>query len=323
MTTFVSHEHHHFRFDAAIPPRATVEPGARLTVRTLDCFGNAITSSAQRFETDAALAAAVPGLNPVTGPIAVRGARPGDRLVVRVERIVLGTLGAHAVTIVVPGSGGPTGASDAIRSVPADTRIFPLENGRVTMQTCRGKLALPLRPMIGSIGTAADEPFASLESHPACGGNMDCPAVTAGSTLTLPVRTPGALLSLGDVHAAMGDAEVTATALETSADVTFTVDLDPANGSPLQVPRVDTAASIGSIGCGFGRSLEANLEAAFADVVERLRCEYGLSPAEAYELAGAAARVGVNQCVPGGWAAVHAWIARTCLPRPVASPPRR
>jgi amidase len=127
------------------------------------------------------------------------------------------------------------------------------------------------------------------------------------------VNVPGALLSLGDVHAVMGDAEITGTALETSGDVTVTVTVLPAGTRPLALPHLDTAELIGVIGCRAGAGVQANLEAAMVELHHRLAREHGLAAVDAYQFLGAAARVLVNQCVaPPAFATVHVGV-----PRPV------
>ncbi|HEY1640284.1 MAG TPA: acetamidase/formamidase family protein [Streptosporangiaceae bacterium] len=132
--------------------------------------------------------------------------------------------------------------------------------------------------------------------------------------LLLPVNVPGALLSLGDVHALMGDAEITGTALETSGDVTVTVTVRPAGSRRLALPHLDTPALIGVVGCRTGAGVQANLEAAMVELHARLTGDYGLTAADAYQLLGATARVLVNQCVaPPAWSAVHVGVPRAIL----------
>jgi amidase len=311
----ISRSSHAFAFDPAATPVARVTPGTSLVVETYDCFSNKVSSNAQVFGHEQDLLDLIGHYNPVTGPIYVEGAEPGDRLAVRIDRIDLGTVAPYAATLVTGDSKGVCGGHwNPLDDGLPDTRICPLGDGTVTFPTAAGDLVLPVRPMVGSIGTApAAGAASSLEFGPRHGGNVDCPSVTAGSTVLLPVNVPGALLSLGDVHAAMGDAEITGTALETSADVHITVEVEKATDEPV-TPRLDTAATIGSIGCEFGAPLETNLRHAFTDLIERLHSGGRLSRVEAYELLGAAARVQVNQCVAGGWTAAHVSIARALLP---------
>jgi amidase len=308
---------HAFAFDGAATPVVRVAPGTSLVVETYDCFSNKVSSSEQLFGRESHLLDLIGQYNPVTGPIHVDGAEPGDRLAVRIDHIELGTLAPYAATLVTGDSKGVCGGHwTPLDDGLPDTRICSLDGDTVTFPTAAGDLRLPVRPMVGSIGTApAAGSASSLEFGPRHGGNVDCPSITTGSTVLLPVNVPGALLSLGDVHASMGDAEVTGTALETNADVHITVDVLKSEDEPL-TPRLDTATTIGSIGCEFGAPLDRNLRHAFTDLLERLHTGHRLTRVEAYELLGAAARVQVNQCVAGGWTAVHVSIARSVVPDP-------
>jgi len=127
---------------------------------------------------------------------------------------------------------------------------------------------------------------------------------------------PGGLLFIGDVHARIGDAEITGTALETSADVSVEVRLMRGSEHPLTMPHVDSAASIGVVGCTEGADLETNPETAMVELQNRLCGQYGLAPVDAYELMGAVAKVNINQCVPQWWKSMYAGIDRRFLPPP-------
>jgi amidase len=166
--------------------------------------------------------------------------------------------------------------------------------------------------MVGTAGTAPAGPaFPSLRYDRGHGGNIDCPMVTTGAVLYLPVNVPGALLALGDVHALMGDGEITGTALETSADVTVSITVLPGGVRRLGLPHVDDSRRIGTVGCLADTGVEGNLQAAMLEIHRRLLDEYGLAPADAYQLLGATARVQVNQCVaPPKWAAVYVGVPR-------------
>lgn len=323
----VARRHHAYAFDPAARPVLTVPDGALVTFATLDCFGNRISRPDQRFRTDAALLAAVGGYNPVTGPVAVAGAEPGDRLEVAIRDIRLGTAGAYAVTVSFGAAKGDSrivAAACPGLSDEGHTRICPLDGDDVLFPTAAGTLRLPVRPMVGTVGTApATGPVPSLRSGNAYGGNMDCPYAAPGALLTLPVTVPGALLSVGDVHALMGDAEITGTALETSADVTVQVRIrrGAAGDGPREAgaggrvtPWLDDGERVGAIGCADGASLDANLQTAMSALHARLRREYHMRSVDAYELLGAVAVVRVNQCVVGGWTSVYAGVPRRVLP---------
>jgi amidase len=313
----LSRSHCHRFFDPTLAPVLTIDPGDCVLVETWDCFSNLVTSAAQRFGSLDELLALTGGFNPVAGPIFVRGAQAGDALAVHIEAITLGVVDPVAVTVVVPGMGGLCSPVALGAAVGPDTRICPIDGDTVVFPTRSGELRLPIRPMIGTIGTApAREVVSSLKFGAEFCGNVDCPDVTVGHSVVLPVNVTGGLLSLGDVHAAMGDAEITGVALETSADVLIRVDLLPGAESPyVRCPQVETPTALGSLGCHFGLPLDYNVRAAFHDLVQRLQQGYHLTEIEAYELLGAAARVRVNQCVDGGWTSVLVSIERALLQR--------
>ena len=217
------------------PAVARVQPGERLVFETCDCFGDQIERESTPFD----------GLdwnhiNPATGPVWVEGAMPGDVLAVDIEDIRFGT---QAVMVTAPGLGllGERLSAPVIRTIPID-------GGEALMP---GGVRLPLNPMIGVIGTApAGEPV-SCGTPDAHGGNMDCRLISAGHTLYLPVAVEGALLALGDLHAAMGDGEVSVCGLEIAGEVQLRVRLirqpgwpTPMIGTPTQVVTVGSAPTV-------------------------------------------------------------------------------
>jgi amidase len=308
---------HHYRFSAGPDPALHVPDGTSLVFETLDCFSNKLTSAEQRYAHESDLLDLLHAYNPVAGPVHVDGAQPGDVLAVRIVDIVIGTAGPFAVTNSF-GTGAKMVNHDcAGMPPPGSTRICPLRDGQIEFPLGSGSIRLPARPMVGTVGTAsAGRDVPSVHYGRDIGGNMDCPLIRPGAVVFLPVNVPGALLYLGDVHALMGDAEITGTALETSADVTVEVSLLPRSAHPLSTPHVDSAETLGVIGCTEGAGLETNLETAMVELQERLCGEYGLTPVDAYELLGAVARVNVNQCVAGSWKSVYAGVERRFLPPP-------
>jgi amidase len=313
----VARHHQRYEFDSRTAPVLRVPSGSTITFETLDCFSNRITSPDQRFAREEELLAILGAYNPVAGPVYVEGAEPGDVLAVRIDAIALGTAAPYAVTVTF-GDGSRLVSADCPGIPPdGDTKVCAIREGAVMFPTGRGELQLPLRPMVGTIGTApAEDPVPTLYYTASHGGNIDCPLATTGSVLYLPVNAPGALLSLGDVHAVMGDGEITGTALETSADVTVTVTVLPGDTGRCTLPSLDNDTMIGVLGCHSGAGLDQNIQAAMLGTHRRLIAEYGLAPADAYQLLGASARILVNQCVePPTWSTVHVGV-----PRPMFGP---
>lgn len=305
---------HHYTFSADTAPALYVTPGARLVMETLDCFSNKLTSADQRYATEAELLEVLGAYNPVAGPVHVQGAAPGDVLTVRILDIEIGTAAPFAVT---NSFAAASMVNHACAGMPpsGSTRICPLRGHEITFPAAGRAITLPAQPMVGTIGTApAGLAVPSVHYGRGIGGNMDCPLIRPGAVVYLPVNVPGALLYLGDVHALMGAAEITSTALETSADVTVEVGLMRRSAHHLTTPHVDSADTIGVVGCTESAGLEANLETAMVELQERLCVAYGLDPVDAYELLGAVAQVNVNQCVPPAWKSVYAGIDRRFLP---------
>ena len=194
-------DHYIYKFSKENKPVAHAENGEVLRFLTRDCFNCQITSEEQTMET-----IDFEACNPATGPVYVDGAEPGDVLAVDILDIQVAD---HGVVATVKGFG-----ILSERGVNR-TRILPVEDGYVYFNDVK----FPSVPMIGVIGTASDEKEVISGYSFNGGGNMDSRNITRGTTVYFPVRVPGALLAMGDVHAAMGDGEVCETGVEINADV--------------------------------------------------------------------------------------------------------
>lgn len=188
-------------------PAARCKDGDTVVFETLDCFGCQLTSEDQRM---AGLDWS--NINPATGPLFIEGAKPGDVLKVEILSIELDD---HGVMI---HSGGEGVTGNAVKGDV--TKILPIENG---MARFNDRLAFPLKPMIGVIGTAPVGDPVDTGTPGAHGGNMDCTRIGEGAALYLPVNTEGALLAMGDLHALMGDGEVGVCGVEIAGRVTVRV----------------------------------------------------------------------------------------------------
>ena len=238
------------------------------------------------------------GGNPLTGPFYVEGTLPGDVLAVKLLRVRLNRDWAYS--------------GDAIQSNvldPAYLRDREVEGNLVqwTLDTERGVARLkeptpaladyevPLTPFLGSVAVApgGGERLSSRDSGP-WGGNMEFIEVREGATVYLPVGAEGAYLYLGDGHAVQGDGELTGDALETSMDVTFTVDV--LRYRFRNVPRVETSESLSSV--GIAGSLDQAITRATSDMARWLESEYGLSSTETALVMGTAVKYDVPDMVP-------------------------
>jgi len=203
-------------------PVARVESGAVIEFETSDCFNNQVTSEEQgisKLDWEQ--------INPATGPVYVEGAEVGDVLKVCIQDIRIADTGVMAA---VPNAGL---LGDLVTS--PEVKILRIKDGYVHFNS---NIKVPVNPMIGVIGVAPATvgiPCGTPDSH---GGNMDNKKITAGTTLFFPVFTVGALLAMGDLHAAMGDGEIMVTGVETSGSVKVKVEV--IKGKSIEHPILET-----------------------------------------------------------------------------------
>jgi acetamidase/formamidase len=238
----------------------------------------------------------MPG-NPLTGPFYVEGAMPGDTLVVHLERVALNRDTAKMYSGMLDQKAVQGGYSQ--EAAPDWGRTWILDRAKGTARLEKpgdrlGKLELPLRPMIGSIGVAPplnQAIFAGdLGFH---GGNMDYRRHVAGATIHFPVWRAGALLSLGDGHALQGDGEISGQGLETSLDVEFRVEL--VKGKTLgQIWSEDAEFVMVS---GIDNSLESSLQMATTGMARWLKENYALNDSEVAALLSGAIEYDIAEIV--------------------------
>jgi acetamidase/formamidase len=277
-------------WDQSNPPAVEVEPGELVQLHTRDASDEQI-----RRDSTAADVASIDfsHVNPVTGPVYVKGARPGDVLAVELVELRASSWGWTAI---IPGFG--LLADDFPEPWLRISEIDP-EHGTVGFSD---RIALPLRPFPGTIGVAPAEPG----RHPVLpptrwGGNLDTKHLTAGSTLYLPIGVEGALLSIGDTHAAQGDGEVCGTAIESAMVVTVRISIrrDLTISAPqVHIPAADIAtASAFHVCTGVGPDLMNASRDAVRAMIEHLGREHGLGPEEAYALTSVACDLRIHELV--------------------------
>jgi acetamidase/formamidase len=171
-----------------------------------------------------------------------------------------------------------------------------------------------LRPFPGTIGVAPAQPGEHSVLPPTrWGGNLDTKHLTAGATLFLPVGVEGALLSIGDTHAAQGDGEVCGTAIESAMDIAFRTSIrrDVTISAPqVQVPAAaPTAASEYRICTGVGPDLMDAARGAIRAMIEHLGQEHRLDPEEAYALTSVACDLRIHEIVDA-----PNWVVGASLP---------
>ena len=243
-----------------------------------------------------------PGAHPLTGPIFVEGAEPGDVL----ELHFLGFEYLHPYGV----TGFRTGAGTLPDEFPyARFKRVPI-NAAAGTAAFRPGITLKLAPFWGSIGVAPPSIVRRLPSGPPGphAGNLDNKELVAGSILYVPVQAPGALLSLGDGHALQGDGEVTITALETS--LRGTVQIFVRKGKQLRWPRAETPTHF--ITMGLHPDLNEAARMATREMIEYLVTEKGMSRDEAYILCSLAVDLRVTQIVDDT-KGIHAMFPKSIL----------
>jgi len=304
----IARDKHSYYVGRDVEPAQEVSDGDTIVFETLDCFSGKIKGVSDRFSSYAESLEVLPGWNPVTGPVYVKGAKPGDCLAVDILDI---SLESHGVTSYVPGLGMFASGYQLTDDLAPDTRVCRIEDGHAYLPTGKGEVAIPISPLIGTISVApAQERIASFKYGAQHLGNVDCKQITAGNTLILPVNTEGALFGLGDVHAVQGDGEISCVAIETAAEVTVRIRrLSKEEARYTGSPQINGSDFIGSVGCHFGNPIGENIKYAYCDLLQRLTRYYGFSQMDAYHLLCQTGEVTVCQ-VLGDFQACSATVKR-------------
>jgi amidase len=278
-------------------PVVGIKPGTAVELYTEDCFGGLVRDVGDL----PSQVCEFPYLNPVTGPIHVEGAEPGDTLAVHFVRITPAR--DWAVSSTFPHFGALTGThTTATLQPPLDEVVWrydvDVDAGIVRYHARRGdfRVELPLDPMHGTAGVAP----AAFESRMTIvpdvhGGNMDTPELRAGVTAYFGVNVPGALFALGDGHCRQGDGEVCGTGVEAAMNTVLILDL--IKGVPTPTPRFETDTALMS--AGSARPLEDAYRMSQHDLVTWATELTGLDTLDAYQLISQAGEAPVgNVCDP-------------------------
>lgn len=293
---------------ATVPAVGHLKPGDVLETNTLDAFGNVLQKPGDTLSM-------VKGDNPLTGPFYVDGAEPGDTVAVKILDLQVdsdqgvGTLG--------PGFGAINATSYTPMlgsSVPEKIWFYPIDHAANvgTFQALDSKFSvkIPLHPFFGCIGVAPAGAEARSSIVPAeFGGNMDSPEASVGNTVYFPVNVPGALLYMGDGHAAMGDGEIAGTAIE--VPLRARVQVSVIKHQKINWPRFENDDAIMTVGAY--RPLDDCLRIAYTELVAWIHQDYGLSELDAYELLSKVGRAHLNEMVDPNYVIV-ASIEKKYLP---------
>jgi acetamidase/formamidase len=241
------------------------------------------------------------GGNPLVGPIYVENALPGDVLIVKLHRVRLNRSWAFSGTSLMETAIEPSYAAERKQTQQDNKWRFDTLTNTARLakpSTALADFTVPLHPFLGVIATApsADYTPSSRESG-SYGGNMENKWLREGATVYLPVRVRGAYLYVGDGHAAQGDGELTGDAMETSLDVTFSVEIKRWGFQDLV--RAEDNEQIMSV--GVGGSLDEAMRRATSDMARWLEEDYKLSSTDAAVVLGFAAQFDIPDVVAPGF----------------------
>jgi acetamidase/formamidase len=301
-------------FSRDLPPVLTVEPGDTVALRSLDAGGH--------LERQRVPGQVVPAMfaefrgHCLTGPIEVRGARPGDVLAVRFVSMRPDDWGWTSAA----GRDTPLTRRLGLHDAPTARLLWQIDADAGVATSDRGHM-VAIAPFHGVTGVAWDEPgeHSTIPPRAVGGGNIDCKELVAGSILYLPVSVPGALLSIGDGHAAQGDGEVAGTAIE--CGMTTELRLDLVTDRP--VPGVHAQTPAGQITFGFSPDLNAAMGDALDAMLTWLQASYRVDKATALALASPVVDLRITQVVNESWG-VHALLPTGAIRqavRPAPAPP--
>jgi len=278
----------HAFWDKSLSPRLTIEPGDTVVLETLEGTGQISPNSPHE-----ALAALDAGLiHPLTGPVYISGAVPGDALEIEVLALRHKGWGWNGV---IPGFG----------LLGAEFEQPYIHHYELTGEECAfsDTVWIPFQPFCGVMGVAPEEDGRFDTAPPRRnGGNVDIRHLTPGARVFLPVLVEGALFSCGDCHAAQGDGEVNGTGIETPMEVTLRFHLHRGHGLPEL--RFTTPAPLSSADSGnwfattaHGPDLFEDAQRALRYMIAHLVAERGLTREQAYCLCGATVDLRISEIV--------------------------
>jgi len=288
------HKHqHHFGWDNSIEPVLSVAPGETIEIETIDSSGGQLSGNST---VEDLLSLSFDTVNPVTGPIFVKGAEPGDAVAITFRDFKPSGWGWTAN---IPGFGL---LADQFTEPALHTWSYDSASMAPAMFGPGGKV--PLKPFVGTIGLAlAEKGNHSVVPPRRVGGNLDIRDNTVGTTLYLPVEVSGGLLSLGDTHAAQGDGEICGTAIESPMDVAIKVDL--IKNANFAYPRFETDGPVSRhfdgkgyrVTTGIGEDLMQAARDAVSAMVDWVSGTTGMAAVDAYMLCSVCGDLRISEIV--------------------------
>jgi acetamidase/formamidase len=299
-------DHHHFGWDRSIPPVLTVTPGATVEFECPDASGGQLSARSTVADVSTLDFGKV---NPVTGPVFVEGAEPGDALKVTIHEFKPSGFGWTAN---IPGFGL---LADQFKEPALHLWSYDKSGKYPAAYSPKGRV--PLKPFPGTIGLAPAEPGRHSVVPPRrVGGNLDIRDLAAGTVLYLPVEVAGALFSVGDTHAAQGDGEICGTAIESPMNIVISFDIE--KGTNLKTPRFTTAGPVTThfdakgydVTTGIAPDLMEATRGAVSNMIDLLTRRHGLAPIDAYMLCSVCCDLRISEVVD-----MPNWVVSYYFPR--------
>jgi len=302
---------HNFGWDNSVVPAERVEPGATILFHCHDSSAGQLGPSSTVADVKTLDFGKI---NPVSGPIFVEGAMPGDAIKITIDSFAPQLHGQRGFgwTANIPGFG-----LLADQFTEAALHLWSYDANQMAPALWGTEGRVPLKPFAGTIGNAlADPGLHSIVPPRRVGGNLDIRDLTSGVILYLPVEVPGALFSVGDTHAAQGDGEVCGTAIESPMDVVLTLDL--VKGAHLKTPRFTTPGPVTrhldakgyEVTTGIGPDLMTAARDAVANMVDLLCAMRGMAAVDAYMLVSTCGDLRISEIVD-----MPNWVVSFYFPR--------
>jgi acetamidase/formamidase len=279
-------------FSVAHPPVGKIRPGDRVVTKLLDSRGHDHNGKLILYAD-----------NVLTGPFFIEGVEPGDTLVVHLEKVRLNrNWGWNGVRVgldalspgMLPGIYSNECCEEWLQPGRRNALKWDLDLERLTAKPSKPlgdkvNMEFPVRPAVGCVGVAppVKQAISSGPTGPH-GGNIDYNGTVEGTTVYLPVFEPGALLFLGDGHAAHGDGELLGNGTETSLNVEFSVDV--IKGRSVGFPRLEEPDHLVTFGTT-PHAMKEGFQGAISEMIRWLTTDYGLAPQEAHVLLGLSAEL--------------------------------
>lgn len=289
----IHRDHHHHGWDNSFAPVLSVVPGDSVEFEVFDASGGQLSPDSTVTDVDNFEFSTI---NPVTGPVFIDGAQPGDALKVTIQSFKPSGWGWTAN---IPGFG--LLADDFTSSA---LNMWTYDPGTMAPAMYGSTARIPLKPFTGTIGVAPGERgHHSIVPPRNVGGNMDIRDLSAGTVLYLPVEVEGALFSVGDTHAAQGDGEVCGTAIESPMEVCLSFDL--VKDANLQTPRFTTSGPVTrhldekgyEVTTGIAPDLMIAAKDAVRRMIDLLCASRGMAPMDAYMLCSVCGDLRISEIV--------------------------